>query len=761
MAIGEVAVKDATLLAISEINQAGGVLGCPLHPIVRDGASDIQTFAAAAKHLLCVEQAAVVFGCWTSASRKAVLPIFERERGLLFYPLQYEGFEQSPNIIYTGATPSQQIIPAVDYLLSRGKRKLFLIGSDYIFPKTAHRIIKARLVASGDEWVGEEYIPLGSMEMGSAIAHILAAEPDAIFNTLNGDSNQAFFQTLQQVGISPDRMPVLSVSLAEEEVRRIGPQKLAGHWLAWSYFQTLDTPENQKFIGAYKAAYGEHRVTDDPIEAAYLSVYLWKNAVEKAGSTQIDLVKVAVKNLDTIAPGGRVKLDGHTQHLWKMARIGQIQSDGSIQQIWASETLIPPDPFLKTYPWAASLTPKGFVGEIRLFLMGLSIALTSLVAIAIGVGLHNTLQLEQEINPLGGVPFNVKAETDVRAKAKLAVVNRTQILLLGIFVLSLILLPISLLVVFRITRALSEVSQSAQLLASGDFNARSPIVSGDEIGVLSATLNTMAQQVNCLLSSVEVRSRQLTIAKEAAETANETKTQFLTNMSHELRTPLNAIIGYSELMQEDAKVLGEEFVRDLQTINQSGRHLLSLIEDVLDISKIEAGTMTLRLETFEVKAAIDEVVMTIAPLVGDNDNTLIVNCERGLGAMYADSRKVKQILLNLLSNAAKFTKRGKILLDVRRQHSNAIAGLPAGIPAECLVFSIADTGIGIDLDRHLNLFEAFTQVDPSISRQYGGMGVGLAICQQLCQLMGGTISVESRLGAGSTFTVSLPSTVNS
>jgi signal transduction histidine kinase len=264
----------------------------------------------------------------------------------------------------------------------------------------------------------------------------------------------------------------------------------------------------------------------------------------------------------------------------------------------------------------------------------------------------------------------------------------------------------------------------------------------------------LAQQVNCLLSSVEVRSRQLTIAKEAAEAANETKTQFLTNMSHELRTPLNAIIGYSELMQEDAKVLGEEFVRDLQTINQSGRHLLSLIEDVLDISKIEAGTMELRLETFEVKAAIDAVVMTIAPIVGENDNTLIVNCEKGLGSMHADSRKVKQILLNLLSNATKFTKRGKIWLDVCRQCSNVGIG---EIPTEYLVFSISDTGIGIDLDRHPNLFEAFTQVDPSISRQYGGMGVGLAICQQLCQLMGGMISVESSLGAGSTFTVSLPS----
>ncbi len=757
MAIGEIAVKDATLLAIDEINQAGGVLGCPLHPIVQDGASDIQTFAAAAKHLLCVEKVPVVFGCWTSASRKAVLPIFERERGLLFYPLQYEGFERSPNIIYTGSTPNQQIVPAIDYLLSKGKRKLFLIGSDYIFPQTAHRIIKARLVASGGEWVGEEYIPLGSMEMDSTIAHILAAEPDAIFNTLNGDSNLAFFQALQQVGISPARIPVLSVSLAEEEVRRIGGKKIAGHWLAWSYFQTLDTPENQKFVGAYQAAYGRHRVTDDPIEAAYLGVYLWKTAVEKAGSMQVDRVKLALKNLETIAPGGSVKLDGRTQHLWKMARIGEVNADGSIQQIWASDTLIPPDPFLKTYPWAASLTPKGFVGEIRLFLMGLSIALTSLTAIAIGIGWHNSLQLKHEITPLEwDLPSNAKTEASVRAKATLASVNRTQMVLLGIFILSLILLPISLLVVFRITRALSEVSQSAQLLASGDFNARSPIVSGDEIGVLSATLNTMAQQVSCLLSSVEVRSRQLTLAKNAAEAANETKTQFLTNMSHELRTPLNAIIGYSELMQEEAQVLGEEFVRDLQTINQSGRHLLSLIEDVLDISKIEAGTMTLRLETFEVKAAIDEVVMTIGPSISNNDNILIVHCEKNLGSMHADSRKVKQILLNLISNATKFTKQGKITLTVRRQLSAAIEGMPV----ECAIFAISDTGIGIDLDRHPHLFEAFTQVDPSISRPYGGMGVGLAICQQLCQMMGGTIAVESQLGAGSIFTVSLPIQVN-
>lgn len=357
MSISEVSVRDATMLAIDEINAAGGVLGKQLVPVVEDGASDWPTFAEKAKKLIQQDEVDVVFGCWTSASRKAVLPVFESLNGLLFYPVQYEGLEESPNIFYTGAEPSQQIVPAVDYLLEQGNKKIYLLGSDYVFPRTANKIIKAQLEAKGGELAGEEYTPLGATEFSTIISKIQAAQPDAIFNTLNGDSNVAFFKQFKDAGFTPESLPVLSVSVAEEEVRGIGADNVAGHLVAWNYYQTTDTPENKKFVEAYKAKYGADRVTDDPIEAGYFGVYLWKLAVEKAGSTDVAAVKAASDGIEFAAPGGMVKLDGATQHTWKTVRIGQIREDGLIDEVWSSGEPVQPDPFLKQYDWAASLAP--------------------------------------------------------------------------------------------------------------------------------------------------------------------------------------------------------------------------------------------------------------------------------------------------------------------------------------------------------------------------------------------------------------------
>jgi len=358
MSISEVSVKDATLLAIEEINAAGGVLGKQLEPVIEDGASDWPTFAEKARKLLQQDNVAVVFGCWTSASRKAVLPVFESLNGLLFYPVQYEGLEQSPNIFYTGAEPSQQIVPAVNYLLEQGHKKIFLLGSDYVFPRTANKIIKAQLAANGGELAGEEYMPLGATEFSTIISKIRAAQPDAIFNTLNGDSNVAFFKQFKDAGFTAEALPVLSVSVAEEEVRGIGAENTAGHLVAWNYFQTTDTPENEKFVAAYKAKYGQDRVTADPIEAGYFGVYLWKLAVEKAGSTEVDRVRAAVDWIAFAAPEGMVKLDGETQHTWKTVRIGRIRPDGLIDEVFSSGEPVKPDPFLKQYDWAAKLSQQ-------------------------------------------------------------------------------------------------------------------------------------------------------------------------------------------------------------------------------------------------------------------------------------------------------------------------------------------------------------------------------------------------------------------
>lgn len=361
MSISETTVRDSTLMAIEEINAAGGVLGRMIEPIVEDGASDWPTFAEKAGKLLLEDQVAVIFGCWTSASRKAVLPVVEANNGLLFYPVQYEGLEMSPNIVYTGATTNQQIVPAVEWLLSQGKTRFFLLGSDYVFPRTSNTIIRAQLAAAGAEVVGEEYVPLGGTEFSSILLRIQEAAPDVIFNTLNGDSNVAFFNQYSDAGYTAETLPTMSVSIAEEEVTGIGVENILGHYVSWNYYQTVDSEVNAAFVEAFKARYGENRVTSDPMEAGYFGVYLWAAAVEAAGSTDVDAVRAAINagGIGTEAPEGFVELDGLTQHTVKPVRIGIIREDGLIDTVYETEPVVP-DPYLCGYDWATVLSrPEG------------------------------------------------------------------------------------------------------------------------------------------------------------------------------------------------------------------------------------------------------------------------------------------------------------------------------------------------------------------------------------------------------------------
>ncbi|MFC4777189.1 urea ABC transporter substrate-binding protein [Paenibacillus sp. GCM10023252] len=355
MAISEVSVQKAELMAIEEINAAGGVLGKKIVPVIEDGASDWPTFAEKARKLISEDKVATVFGGWTSSSRKTMLPVFEELNALLWYPVQYEGLEASKNIFYTGATTNQQIVPAVSYLLEQGKKKFYLLGSDYVFPRTANMIIKEQLKAEGGELAGEEYTPLGHTDYSTIISKIKEAKPDVVFNTLNGDSNVAFFKQLKDAGISAKDLTTLSVSVAEEEIRGIGVDVLEGHLAAWNYYQTTDTPANKTFVANYKKKYGEDTVTADPIEAGYTAVYLWKAAVEKAGSAEVDKVREAAKELEWDAPEGKVKIDGETQHLYKTVRIGEVQADGQFKEVWNSGEPIKPDPYLKGYEWAKNL----------------------------------------------------------------------------------------------------------------------------------------------------------------------------------------------------------------------------------------------------------------------------------------------------------------------------------------------------------------------------------------------------------------------
>ncbi len=291
------------------------------------------------------DKVSVVFGCWTSASRKAVLPVFESLDHLLFYPVQYEGLEASKNIVYTGAAPNQQIMPAVSWLLSKGYKKFYLLGSDYVFPRTANKIIKKQLEKEGGVVVGEEYTPLGHTDYATVINKIKSLRPSVIFNTLNGDSNVAFFKQLKAAGITAKDIPVMSVSVAEEEIKGIGAENIEGHYAAWNYFMSMDTPENREFVKNYKERYGKDRVTDDPIEAGYFGVYLWAEAVKKANTTDVKKVREAVRGVEFKAPQGMVKVEPVNNHTWKIVQIGKVRKDGQFDIVWSSKVPVQPDPF--------------------------------------------------------------------------------------------------------------------------------------------------------------------------------------------------------------------------------------------------------------------------------------------------------------------------------------------------------------------------------------------------------------------------------
>ncbi len=347
MAISEKSVVDAEMLAIDEINKAGGVLGKQIVPITEDGQSDWPTFNEKAKKLILQDKVATVFGCWTSASRKAVKDTFETNKHLLWYPVQYEGQECSNNIFYTGAAPNQQIEPSVDWLLEKKGKEFFLVGSDYVFPRTANTIIKAQLAAKGGKMLGEDYIPLGNNEVKSVIAKIKAALPKGgvIYNTLNGDTNASFFKEMQASGMTPELYPVMSVSIAEEEVQTIGPDYLKGHYAAWNYFQTVETAANKKFVEAFKAKFGEKRVVNDPMEAAYIMVYMWAAAVKKANTyTDLEAVKKAAYGATFDAPEGMVTM-GTNHHLSKFVRIGEVAADGLFKIVSETKEAVKPVPW--------------------------------------------------------------------------------------------------------------------------------------------------------------------------------------------------------------------------------------------------------------------------------------------------------------------------------------------------------------------------------------------------------------------------------
>ncbi len=358
MAISEKSLNLVEKMAFKEINDKGGVLGKQIEYIEEDPASDFtKVFPDKARKLLTKDKVVAVFGCWTSVSRKNVLPVFEENNGLLFYPVQYEGNECSKSVVYTGAAPNQQILPAIDWLLTKeggSKKKFYLLGSNYVFPRTANYIIAKYLKTKNITPVAEEYTKLGHTEYANVVQAIVKKNPDVIFSTINGDSNVNFYKELAAQGITAEKCPVVAVSVGEDELKTLPPDTVKGHLAAWNYFQSVDTPKNKQFVANFqkfakeqtdKQFHDDNAVTDDPIEAAYIGVYLWKLAVEKAGSTDVDKVREAFKSgIEFEAPSGKTKLDPETQHIYKPFMMGKTRSDKQFDIVHKTD-IIKPDPY--------------------------------------------------------------------------------------------------------------------------------------------------------------------------------------------------------------------------------------------------------------------------------------------------------------------------------------------------------------------------------------------------------------------------------
>ena len=363
MAISETALKETVLMAIDEINAKGGVLGRKLEPVVVDPASNWPLFAEKARQLLSKDKVAVTFGCWTSVSRKSVLPVYKELNGLLFYPVQYEGEELERNVFYTGAAPNQQAIPAVEYLMSKDggeARRFVLLGTDYVYPRTTNKILRAFLKSKGvaEADIMEEYTPFGHSDYQTIIAKIkkFAGEgkKTAVVSTINGDSNVPFYKELGNAGLKATDVPVVAFSVGEEELRGVDTKPLVGHLASWNYFMSLKNPENEKFTKLYKSWAVKQNlpnaakvVTNDPMEATYVGIYMWKQAVEKAKSTDVDKVIAAMGGQTFKAPSGfTIKMDEKNHHLHKPVFIGEIKADGQFNVVWKT-----PGP-VKAAPWS-------------------------------------------------------------------------------------------------------------------------------------------------------------------------------------------------------------------------------------------------------------------------------------------------------------------------------------------------------------------------------------------------------------------------
>jgi signal transduction histidine kinase/ABC-type branched-subunit amino acid transport system substrate-binding protein/ActR/RegA family two-component response regulator len=763
MALSEASLVDAALLAVDEVNARGGVLGRTVKAVVADGKSDPLVFQGRARQLIEQDGVQALFGCWTSSSRKAVKSVVEEKDSLLWYPMQYEGLEESPNIVYTGSCLNQQVQPFIQWALGQDLRRFFLVGSDYVFPRTANKLIRSMLTASNARIVGETYFPLTCDDFAALLPRLIESQPDVIINTVNGLGNIRLFEQVLTASSLHPSLVIGSMSCSEVEYTAMAHAGLMHmthqgremrHLACWSYFQSVRSAENLRFLAAFRDRYGQGRVVSDPIATAYAQIHLWAAVVTASKILNPGELKDHLCGHPLETPMGNLEILPNN-HVPRKALVGKASARGQFEILWESTDAILPR------PWMGA---EDVDGPARFLLLDL------------------LQQLPQEVEEQSSLQREVairrQAEESLqRAKDELAASEYLWRTTLSSVSDTVILTDEQL----RITFVCPNVHfifgySDTETMALGHIHNLLPNLAYDhqqleQLGNLENLHCTIADKLgtrhDALIGVKKVAfqghaylftvheatelmeyTRKLILAQQQAEAANLAKSEFLANMSHELRTPFNGIMGMMQLLQTTP--LNDEQQKFVSAAITSSERFTRLLSDILDLSSIEAGKMVIcpvRFDLGEIQESISGLFSVTARQKGmalewSQDNDVPAH-------VVGDAVRVKQILFNLVGNALKFTEQGVV-----KVHLSALCAAKGGDIR--IMFSISDTGIGIPDDKLNDLFQPFAQVDGSYTRPYQGAGLGLVIVRRLATLMSGNIDVESGIGQGTTVHVVLP-----